>query len=110
MADWLARTLPAASRRWIPCNCTGSDTATITNRSPLANRNVYDRCMSRTRTNIELDDDALSEVMRRYGVSTKTEAVDLALHHLAGMPMTRDEALAIRGANAIDLDINDQWP
>jgi Arc/MetJ family transcription regulator len=27
--------------------------------------------------------------------------VDLALRHLAGQPMTRDEALAMRGANAI---------
>lgn len=27
--------------------------------------------------------------------------VDLALRHLAGQPMTRDEALAMRGARAI---------
>ena len=39
--------------------------------------------------------------MDRYGVRTKTEAVDLALRHLAGQPMTREEALAMRGANAI---------
>ena len=39
--------------------------------------------------------------MDRYGVHTKTEAVDLALRHLAGQPMTRDEALAMRGAEAI---------
>jgi Arc/MetJ family transcription regulator len=32
--------------------------------------------------------------MDRYGVRTKTEAVDLALRHLAGQPMTREEALA----------------
>ena len=58
--------------------------------------------MSRIRTNIEIEDVYLREIMVRYGVHTKTEAVDLALRHLAGQPMTRDEALAMRGAHAID--------
>jgi Arc/MetJ family transcription regulator len=40
--------------------------------------------------------------MDRYGLRTKTEAVELALRHLAGQPMTREEALAMRGAHAID--------
>jgi hypothetical protein len=35
------------------------------------------------------------------GVRTKTAAVELALRHLAGQPMTREEALAMRGAHAI---------
>jgi Arc/MetJ family transcription regulator len=39
--------------------------------------------------------------MDRFGVRSKTEAVDLALRHLAGLPMTREEALAMRGAHAI---------
>jgi Arc/MetJ family transcription regulator len=39
--------------------------------------------------------------MDRYGVRTKTEAVDLALRHLAGQPMTREQALAMRGARAL---------
>lgn len=39
--------------------------------------------------------------MDRYGVRTKTAAVDLALRHLAGQPMTREEALAMQGAHAI---------
>jgi Arc/MetJ family transcription regulator len=43
-------------------------------------------------------------------VHTKTEAVDLALRHLAGQPMTRDEALAMRGARAIDEIPNDVAP
>ena len=30
---------------------------------------------------------------------TKTEAVDLALRHLAGQPMTREEALAMHGSD-----------
>jgi Arc/MetJ family transcription regulator len=62
---------------------------------------VYSRCMSRVRTNIEIEDTYLQTIMDRYGVRTKTEAVDLALRHLAGQPMTREEALAMRGARAI---------
>jgi Arc/MetJ family transcription regulator len=57
--------------------------------------------MSRVRTNIEIEDTYLQAVMDRYGLRTKTEAVELALRHLAGQPMTRDEALAMRGAHAI---------
>ena len=57
--------------------------------------------MARSRTNVELDDDYLKRIMDRYGIHTKTEAVDLALRHLAGQPMTRDEALAMEGAHAI---------
>ena len=54
------------------------------------------------RTNIEIDQDFVEAIMDRYGVHTKTAAVDLALRHLAGQPMTRQEALAMRGARAID--------
>jgi Arc/MetJ family transcription regulator len=57
--------------------------------------------MSKVRTNIEIEDTYLQTVMDRYGLRTKTEAVELALRHLAGQPMTRDEALAMRGAHAI---------
>ncbi|WP_226344679.1 type II toxin-antitoxin system VapB family antitoxin [Agilicoccus flavus] len=58
--------------------------------------------MARTRTNIEIENDYVDVITERFGVRTKTEAVDLALRHLAGDPMTREEALAMRGANAID--------
>jgi Arc/MetJ family transcription regulator len=58
--------------------------------------------MARSRTNIEIEDDYVEAIMDRYGVRTKTEAVDLALRHLAGQPMTRAEAIAMRGARAID--------
>ncbi|HTT53316.1 MAG TPA: type II toxin-antitoxin system VapB family antitoxin [Streptosporangiaceae bacterium] len=58
--------------------------------------------MSRVRTNIEIEDTYLQAVMDRYGLRTKTEAVELALRYLAGQPMTREEALAMRGAHAID--------
>jgi Arc/MetJ family transcription regulator len=54
------------------------------------------------RTNIEIDEASVEAIMERYGVRTKTAAVDLALRHLAGQPMTREEALAMRGARAID--------
>jgi Arc/MetJ family transcription regulator len=40
--------------------------------------------------------------MDRYRLRTMTEAVDLALRHLAGQPMSREEALAMRGAHAIE--------
>ena len=57
--------------------------------------------MSKTRTNIEIEDQYLETIMDRFGVHTKTEAVDLALRHLAGQPMTRDEALSMRGRKSI---------
>jgi Arc/MetJ family transcription regulator len=57
--------------------------------------------MARSRTNIEIEDSYIQTVMDRYGLHTKTEAVDFALRHLAGQPMTREEALAMRGAHAI---------
>ncbi len=57
--------------------------------------------MAKVRTNIEIEDDYVQVIMDRYGVRTKTEAVELALRHLAGQPMTRDQALSMRGAHAI---------
>lgn len=58
--------------------------------------------MSRVRTNIEIEDSYVQTIMDRYGLRTKTEAVELALRHLAGQPMTREEALAMRGVQAIE--------
>ena len=48
--------------------------------------------------------------MDRYGIHTKTEAVDLALRNLAGQPMTHQEALAMRGSRAIDTIPSDSGP
>lgn len=62
---------------------------------------VYSWCIGTVRTNIEIEDEYVQAIMRRYGLRTKTAAVDLALRHLAGQPMTRDEALAMEGAHAI---------
>lgn len=50
------------------------------------------------RTNIDLDDRLVAEVMRRFGLSTKREAVDFALRRVVGPVMTRDEMLAMEGA------------
>jgi len=66
--------------------------------------------MSRTRTNIELEDEYVERIMQRYQLRTKTEAVNLALRHLAGQPMSRAEALAMRGARAIASVPDDTLP
>jgi Arc/MetJ family transcription regulator len=66
--------------------------------------------MSMVRTNIELDDDYVQAIMDRYGLRTKTAAVDLALRHLAGQPFSREEALAMRGVRAIAEIPADQQP
>jgi Arc/MetJ family transcription regulator len=50
------------------------------------------------RTNIEIDDELVERVMRRYRLPSKRAAVDLALRRLAGEPMSRDEALAMEGS------------
>ena len=57
--------------------------------------------MAKVRTNIEIEDVYVDAIKHRYGVHTKTEAVELALRHLAGQPMTREQALAMRGARAM---------
>jgi Arc/MetJ family transcription regulator len=50
-----------------------------------------------TRTNIDIDDDLVFRVMRRFGLPSKRAAVDLALRRMLGEPMTRDEILAMQG-------------
>jgi Arc/MetJ family transcription regulator len=57
--------------------------------------------MPRVRTNIEIEDLYVQAIMDRFGVRTKTQAVELALRHLAGQPMTREEAVSMRGAHAL---------
>jgi Arc/MetJ family transcription regulator len=58
--------------------------------------------MTRSRTNIEIENDYVDVIMERYHLNTKTAAVELALRHLAGQPMSLEEALAMEGAHAID--------
>ena len=58
--------------------------------------------MSTSRTNIELDDQAVATIMERYGLKTKREAVDMALHHLAGHPISKEEILAMEGTDFLE--------
>ncbi len=57
---------------------------------------VYSWCMSRT--NIDIDDQACAEVMRRYQLATKRDAVNFALQTLAAEPLTIDDARRLRGS------------
>ncbi|HLE39522.1 MAG TPA: type II toxin-antitoxin system VapB family antitoxin [Acidimicrobiia bacterium] len=49
------------------------------------------------RTNIDIDDELIARVMRRYRVNTKREAVELALRRAVGDPLSREELLELRG-------------
>ena len=64
--------------------------------NPECAKLVYYRCMART--NINIDDQACAAVMRRYGLTTKREAVNFALRMLAAEQMSVDEARNLRGS------------
>ena len=51
-----------------------------------------------SRTNVNIDDEACAEVMRRYRLGTKREAVNFALRTLAAEPLGVDEARRLRGS------------
>jgi Arc/MetJ family transcription regulator len=46
--------------------------------------------MTYVRTNIEIDVDLVDRVMERHHLTTKKDAVDLALRYTAGTPLTQD--------------------
>jgi Arc/MetJ family transcription regulator len=46
--------------------------------------------MNFVRTNIEIDVDLVESVMERHHLTTKKDAVDLALRFTAGTPLTQD--------------------
>ncbi|CLM50470.1 Conserved protein of uncharacterised function%2C antitoxin [Mycobacterium tuberculosis] len=50
-----------------------------------------------SRTNIDIDDELAAEVMRRFGLTTKRAAVDLALRLLVGSPLSREFLLGLEG-------------
>ena len=50
-----------------------------------------------SRTNIEIDDELIDRVMRRYGFRTKREAVERALRNLDVEPLSREEILELEG-------------
>lgn len=49
------------------------------------------------RTNIELDDELVAEAMRRFGLRSKREAVDVALRRLVGPTLTPGFLRSLRG-------------
>lgn len=51
-----------------------------------------------SRTNVNIDDQACAEVMRRYQLATKREAINFALRTLVAEPLSVEEARALRGA------------
>jgi Arc/MetJ family transcription regulator len=50
-----------------------------------------------TRTNIDLDDEAVGRVMEKYGLKTKKAAVDFALRRAAGPALTKEFLLGLEG-------------
>src|SRR2546428_5402087 len=57
-----------------------------------------------SRTNIDIDDRLVAEVIRRYRLASKREAVELALRRLVSAPLSREQALALEGSGwEIDL-------
>lgn len=84
----------------------------------LHQRNTRSVCCTRrrciltivSRTNIDIDDALIELAMRRYGVHTKTEAVDRALREVAFTPMTTAEILALHGGHFVDDAPADQPP
>lgn len=51
-----------------------------------------------SRINVNIDDQACAEVMRRYRLTTKREAINFALRSLAAEPLSIDEARQLRGS------------
>lgn len=50
-----------------------------------------------SRTNIDLPDDLVAEVMARFDLPTKRSAVEFALRRLLGSPLTADDLDAMCG-------------
>jgi Arc/MetJ family transcription regulator len=51
-----------------------------------------------SRTNIDIDEEAVQAVMKRYRLRTKREAVNFALRTVASEAMSLEEARAMRGS------------
>ena len=52
-------------------------------------------CMART--NIDIDDELVTEAMRKFGLKTKKDAVDLALRRLVGPRLSPEFFESMRG-------------
>lgn len=58
-----------------------------------------------SRTNIDIDDELVAEVMRKYNLDTKRAAVDLALRKVAGPRLTLADLNAVHGIGfEVELD------
>ena len=62
-----------------------------------------------SRTNIDLPDDLVEEVMQRYNLPTKKSAVEFALRKVLAGPLTIDDIYATSGVG-FDLDLEDLRP
>ncbi|MCY4391473.1 MAG: type II toxin-antitoxin system VapB family antitoxin [Chloroflexi bacterium] len=51
-----------------------------------------------THITLDIDDEACAEVMRQYGIATKSEAINFALRRIAIRPATLEEACAMEGS------------
>ena len=64
---------------------------------------VYVRCT--VRTDVNINDSTCAEVMHQYRLTTKREAINLALRTLASEAISVDEAKHLRGSGwDADLD------
>ena len=67
------------------------------------------------RTNIDIDEALIAEVMRRFHLKTKREAVDFALRRAAGSTATTEGLLSLEGIGwdgdleAMRSDGSDGW-
>jgi Arc/MetJ family transcription regulator len=50
------------------------------------------------RTNVDVDEELVTEVIRRYHLRSKREAIDLALRRLVGEAPSAAEALSLEGS------------
>jgi len=50
-----------------------------------------------TRTNVDIDDELIARVMKKFGLKTKREAVDFALRQVAGPESVREALLGLEG-------------
>ena len=59
-----------------------------------------------SRTNIDIDDVLIADVMQRFGFKSKREAVDYALRAVYVEPLTREQMLELEGIGwEGDLDV-----
>ncbi|MCW2494513.1 type II toxin-antitoxin system VapB family antitoxin [Jatrophihabitans sp.] len=65
-----------------------------------------------SRTNIDIDDDAIAEVMARFDLRSKRDAVNFALNQLRRRPLTASEIDGLSGMGWGDdgLELSDLRP